>query len=94
MSKMKIVRCKGSGVWAGEVKSKDGDTAVLKDAIRLWQWSGAASLSELAKSGTKRPYDCKFCVTVDEVEVFNILEILSVTEEAEKSIKGVESWTA
>ena len=94
MSEMKIVRCNGSGVWAGEIETKTGDTAILKNAIRIWYWEGAASLSELAVAGTKRPENCKFCVPVDEVEVFNVLEILSVTDEAEASIKGVESWKA
>ena len=90
----KIVRCNGSGVWFGEVVSKDGDTAGLKNAIRLWYWDGAASLSELAMRGTSRADSCKFCVPVDEVEVYNVLEILSCTAEAEASITGVESWTA
>jgi len=94
MSDMKIVRCNGSGVWAAEIVRRNGDTAVLTNAIRLWFWDGAASLSELAMTGTKKPEECKFCVPVDEVEVFNIVEILSVTDEAEKSIKGVTSWTA
>ena len=94
MSEMKIVRCNGSGVWAAEIVRKNGDTAILKDAIRIWYWAGAASLSELAVTGTKRPMECKFCVPVEEVEVFNVLEILSVTDEAEASIKGVEPWTA
>jgi len=94
MSEMKIVRCNGSGVWAAEIVSKSGDTAILKNAIRIWYWAGAASLSELAVTGTKRPTECKFCIPVEEVEVFNVLEILSVTDEAEASIKGVEPWTA
>ena len=94
MSDMKIVRSSGSGVWAAEIVSKDGDTVVLKNAIRIWYWEGAASLSELAQTGTKRPEQCKFCIPVDEVEIFNVAEILSVTDLAESSIRGVESWTA
>ena len=94
MSEMKIVRSKGSGVWAAEIVSKDGTTAVLKNAIRIWYWAGAASLSELAMIGTKRPSECKFCIPVDEVEVYEIVEILSITDKAEASIKGVEPWTA
>jgi len=94
MSEMKIVRSNGSGVWAGEITGKEGDSVVMKDAIRLWYWDGAASLSELAKVGTKRPNSCKFCVPVDAVEVFNVLEIITVTDEAEASIKGVTPWTA
>ena len=93
-SKMKIVRCNGSGVWAGEVASQDGDTAVLKNAIRIWKWEGAASLSELAVSGTKMAVNCKFCIPVDEVEVFNVLEIIKCTAAAEVSIRGVKTWTA
>ena len=93
MSKMKIVRCDGSGVWAGEIVSKDGDTAILKNAIRIWYWDGAASLSQMAQTGTSKPSRCKFCIPVDEVEVFNVLEIISCTKEAEESIKGVVPWT-
>jgi len=57
MSDMKIVRCNGSGVWTAEIVSREGDTAVLTKAIRLWYWNGAASLSELAQTGTKKPED-------------------------------------
>ena len=94
MSKIKIIRSNGSGVWAGEIVSKNGDTVIIRNAIRIWYWDGAASLSELAQTGTKRPENCKFCIPVDEVEVFNVLEILSVTDKAEASIKGVKTWTA
>jgi len=94
MSKMKVIRSNGSGVWVGEIVSKVGNTVVIKDAIRIWYWDGAASLSELAQTGTKKPENCKFCIPVDEVEVFYVLEILSVTDQAEASIKGVEPWTA
>ena len=94
MSKMKIIRSNGSGVWAAEIVSRDGDTVVLKNAIRIWYWDGAASLSELAQTGTKKPETCRFCVPVDEVEVFNVIEIVSVTDKAEESIRGVTPWTA
>jgi len=94
MSKVRMVRSNGSGVWFGEIVSRDGDSVVMKEAIRIWYWEGAASLSELAQTGTKKPQNCKFCVPVDEVEVFNVLEILSVSDKAEASIKGVLPWTA
>ena len=94
MGKMKMVRSRGSGVWAGVIASRENDTVIIKDAIRIWYWEGAASLSELAQTGTKSPEACRFCIPVDEVEVFNVLEIISMTDHAEASIKGVTPWTA
>lgn len=87
-----IVRCNRAGVFAGEIESREGQEVKMKNARRLWYWNGACSLSELAKSGTKEPEDCKFTVTIDEIELLEAIEIIKCTEEAEKSIKGVKEW--
>ncbi len=92
METRKIVRANGAGVFFGEVVEKNGDTVTMRNARRLWYWSGASSLSELAQHGVARPDDCKFPCAVDKVEVFNVLEILDVTEEAGKCIDEVKEW--
>lgn len=92
MGTRKIVRTYSAGVFFGEVKVKDGDHVVMANARRLWYWEGAASLSELAQYGTSSPNTCKFPCPVDEVELFNVIEILSVTDEAAASIDGVKEW--
>ena len=92
MENRKIIRADRAGVFFGEIVKKDGDTVTMKNARRLWYWNGASSLSELAQYGVARPNDCKFPCAVDEIEVFNVIEILSVTDEAGKSIDGVEEW--
>lgn len=94
METRKIVRANGAGVFFGEVEKIEGTTATLKNARRLWYWEGAASLSQLAQEGTSRPENCKFPIPVEEVVVFNVLEILSVTDKAAKSIDGVKIWKA
>lgn len=94
METRKIVRANGAGVFFGEVEKIEGTTATLKNARRLWYWEGAASLSQLAQEGTSRPENCKFPIPVDKVIVFNVLEILSVTDKAAKSIDGVKIWKA
>ena len=94
METRKIVRSNGAGVFFGEIKEKDGNRVVMTNARRIWYWEGAASLSQLAQEGTSDPSGCKFPVSVDEVEVFNVLEILSVTEKAAKSIDAVKVWKA
>jgi len=92
METRKIVRANGAGVFFGEITKLEGSTAIIKNARRLWYWSGAASLSELAEYGVANPSDCKFPCSVEEVIVFNVIEILSVTEKAAKSIDGVKEW--
>lgn len=89
----KMVRTYSAGVFAGYVESLDGQHAVLRNARRIWYWDGAASLSELATRGTSKPDNCKFPCAVDRVELTQVIELIDITEEAEKSIKGVAEWT-
>ncbi len=54
-NEMKYVICRtnSAGVFAGFFESRNGKEVVLRDARRIWRWSGAASLSQLAMEGTK-----------------------------------------
>jgi hypothetical protein len=88
----KIVRTYSAGVFAGEIKSRNGQEVIMTNARRLWKWSGAASLSQLAMEGVKNPNDCMFPCEVKEVELLQVIEILDCTDEAKKSIKGVKVW--
>jgi len=94
MDDYKIVRTYSAGVFAGFVESRsdDGKRAVLRDARRIWYWSGAASLSQLAVSGTNKPKECKFPVEVPRVELTEVIEVLDVTEKAKASIDSVPVW--
>lgn len=87
-----IVRTYSAGVFAGELESRTGQEVVLRNARRLWYWSGAASLSQLATDGTKDPSNCKFPCSVDRVELLQAIEILDVTDPAKKSIQSVKVW--
>ena len=89
-----IVRTYSAGVFAGVLDSRNGQEVVLTDARRLWFWSGAASLSELAVSGTSKPKACKFPVAVPRVELLQAIEILDVSAEAKASIDAVPVWSA
>lgn len=89
-----IVRTYSAGVFAGYIKSRKGQEVVLENARRLWFWSGAASLSQLAMEGVKNPGDCKFPVEIKEVELLQAIEIIPCTEKAKKSIAKVSVWSA
>ena len=87
-----IVRTKSAGVFAGTLDSLIDRKAILRNARRLWYWAGAASLSQLAEVGISEPAACKFPVEVSRVELFEVIEVLDVTDQARKSIAGVPIW--
>ena len=87
-----IVRTYSAGVFAGYIESRNGKEVVMRNVRRIWYWEGACSLSELAVNGTCKPENCKFAVAVDKILVTEAIEILNVTEEAQKSIEGVKKW--
>jgi hypothetical protein len=87
-----LVRTYSAGIFVGYLKSRAGQEVVLQHARRLWFWDGAASLSQLAMEGTKRPEKCKFPCEVLEVVLTQAIEIISVTEIAKKSIAEVSIW--
>lgn len=90
--KFVIVRTYSAGVFAGYLESRNGQEVVMRNARRIWYWSGAASLSQLAMEGTKDPANCQFPCPVDRVELLQAIEILDVTPSAQESIMGVPVW--
>ena len=89
-----IVRTRSAGVFAGTLELKENNEVTLINARRLWYWSGAASLSQLAMEGVSRPKECKFPIEVSKVVLPETIEILEVTEIARISIAEVQIWKA
>lgn len=87
-----IVRTYSAGVFAGYLESRTGQEVVMREARRIFYWDGAASLSQLAMSGTSKPQNCKFPEAVNRVELLQAIEILDCTEAAKKSILSVGVW--
>lgn len=87
-----IVRTYSAGVFAGIVESRDGKEVTMSHARRLWSWSGAASLSQLAMEGVKNPDQCKFPCEVDTVLLTEAIEIIPTSERARRSIAEVPVW--
>jgi hypothetical protein len=91
------IRTYAAGVFIGYLNEIEdtysGRVVSLLKARRLWKWDGAASLSQLAMEGVKKPENCKFSMEVSEVTLVNVVEMLPVTEEAKNSIDFVEVWS-
>ena len=84
-------RTYSAGVFAGRLVRREGKEVELAAARRIWYWEGAASLSQLAAEGTKKPSACKFAVPIDVI-VTEAIEIMPVSREAQASIEAVMPW--
>lgn len=87
-----IIRGDRSGVFFGIVKERNGREVTLTNCRRLWYWDGAASISQLAVNGTTRPGECKFTVTVPEITILDVIEIIPCEDKAVESIQRVREW--
>ena len=92
IGKKVIVRSDRAGVFFGTLKSKEGNEVVLTDARRLWCWDGAASISQLAVDGPTAPRNCKFTMSVEEIGVLGVIEIIPATQKAIEVIDKVPVW--
>lgn len=92
LNKKVIIRGDRSGVFFGMLTSKEGTEVTLSNCRRLWYWEGAASISQLATEGTKKPNNCKFTVPVEKILITDVIEIIPCTNEAIKNIEEVKEW--
>jgi hypothetical protein len=90
-----IVRAKEAGVFAGTLEFRHKDEVLLSTVRRIWEWHGAASLSQLAQEGTSEPENCKLPCPVDHILLpGGVIEILAVTRAAQKCLESIPIWTA
>ena len=87
-----IVRARGAGVFFGNIRERVGQEVTMTNARRIYYWSGATELCQLAAEGVKKPDECKFTMIVDEVILLDVVEIQKCTSTSEESLKGVKVW--
>lgn len=92
MNKKVIVRGDSSGVFFGTITAKEGQEVRLENCRRLWYWDGAASISQIALEGVKRPNQCKFTVVVSSIIITDVIEIIPCTDKAIQNIEKVRVW--
>ena len=87
-----IVRSPQAGVFYGTMVERDGTDVELKDARRIWYWSGAATLFQLSQEGVKDAKNCKFTMSVPQVVITGVSEVLPCADEAIDNIESVRRW--
>ena len=86
------IRTYSAGVHCGYLKERNGKEVQLVSARRIWKWSGAFTLSELAVNGVENPGECKISCTVPRIYLTEAIEIIPMTAKAKKSIEGVKAY--
>ena len=80
-----VVRTYSAGVWIGVVVEHVGTEVVLADAMRLWKWGGAFTLSEVALNGVAD--GSRIATPVPKMLVTQAVEIIPTTEVARETYK-------
>jgi len=86
-----LIRTENAGVHFGTLASHKGKDVVLNNARRLWSWQGACSLSQVAMDGVNLS-GSKISVQVPKIILTEAIEIISMSEEAGRSMMGAEAW--
>ena len=86
------IRTHSAGVHCGYLKERNGKEVKLVNARRIWKWSGAFTLSELAVNGVEKPDECKFSCIVPRIYLTEAIEIIPMTNKAKKSIAEVKAY--
>lgn len=92
MEKFYIIRADRAGVFFGHIKERRGSEVDMTNVRRIWRWSGARTLTELAKDGPSDPRDCQFTEYIDEMTILGVIEVIPCSDMAVDVITGVEPW--
>lgn len=92
MDKYYIVRGDRSGVFFGQIAGRNGQEVELRAVRKLWHWSGACAVEQLAVDGVTDPANCKFTVVVPEMTITDAIQILPCSGRAVEALSGVWVW--
>jgi hypothetical protein len=83
-----IVRTRSAGVNFGKLLEFAGTTAVLFPSQKIWRWSGANTLHEVAEIGSPGEQTRISKPAPREVVLPEVIEILLVSDQAKKSLEA------
>lgn len=87
-----MVRTYSAGVHFGELVEKIGQEAILKNSRRVWYWTKACSLSQLAMEGSGNIDECKIAMPVNEILLDQVIEIIPMTTLAFNQLSTAKEW--
>lgn len=93
LGRVVLVRDNRAGIHVGTLVSFEAasKTAVLKDARKVWYWSGAASCHGIAARGLDHGKS-KVCPKVERVTSCDVIEIIPCSKEGAASVADAPEW--
>lgn len=92
VGKTVMVRTYSAGVHFGVLVEKAGQQVILNDSRRVYYWTKACSLSQLAIEGSGDIKSCKIAMTVPEILLDRVIEVIPMSVEAIRNLQGSEVW--
>lgn len=87
INKYVLVRTYTAGVHFGVLKFRNGRDVTLLKGRRIWSWSGANTLHEIANSGVNS--ESKISEEVSLIELTEAVEIIAVSPLAVKVLSSI-----
>ena len=93
LSKIVLIRTYSAGVHFGTLKEHDRatNTVVLTNAKRLYRWSGACSLSQVAMDGIDLN-NSKISILVPEITLGRAIEVIPMSVIASTQMFEAQEW--
>jgi hypothetical protein len=85
-----IVRSNMAGVFFGLLESKSGNSCILRNARKIYNWNGAAAVEEISQHGVAQT--SKLTIFVNSIEIFDICQILLCTKKAIDNLTSITIW--
>jgi len=92
IGKKVMVRTYSAGVHFGTLEEKAGQQAILKDSRRVFYWVAACTLSQLAMEGSGDIGSCKIAMTIPEILLDRVIEVIPMSNMAIDNLYGAVEW--
>lgn len=79
-----IIRTYSAGVHTGILEECSGTAVVLRDARRIWRWSGAFTLNEMAMHGCGE--DSRISQPVPTILLTQAIEVIPCSAQAQENL--------
>jgi hypothetical protein len=80
-----IVRTYSAGVHTGYLKQCNGTAVLLREARRVFRWSGAFTLNEMSQNGVSE--ESRISQPVPEILLTEAIEVIPCSAKAEENLK-------
>lgn len=78
INKKVLIRAGSAGVHYGILLEREGQEARLQNSRRIWSWTGALSLSEIATKGVD-VNNSKISVPVEDIILTTAIEVILIS---------------